>query len=148
MNWSWNGSIELIEVTGRDLITIVEKMYRLETAHFTSKQYQNCGTGGMEVFGKAPFYGWDSTLFIEEPIGTWSAFEGKGLSEQGGNQQETSKKKEFIKLSSVLIGMEYKINYIIKYNGNYARWYNTKTDAQEKYRSSLLNIKAKFIEFL
>jgi hypothetical protein len=43
--------------------------------------------------------------------------------------------------------MEYKIKYIIKYNGNYARWYNkTDADAQEKYRASLKGVKARFIE--
>ena len=145
-SWKWEGSDVVTEVSGKDLITVVEKMYRLETAHFTSKQYQNCGTGGMESFGSAPYYGWDSALFTEEPIGTWSAFEGKGLSGQGGNEQVTDKQKVFIKLPSVVVGMEYKIKYIIKYEGNYARWYNTTADAQEKYRESLKGIKAKIIE--
>ncbi len=148
-NWKWEGSEKEVEVTGKDLVTIVEKMYRLETTHFTSKQYQNCGTGGMESFGSAPYYGWDSNLFTEQPIGTWSAFEGKGLSGQGGNAQVTTKQKEFVKLKSVLVGMEYKIKYIIKYEGNYARWYNaTDTSAQEKYRESLKGIKARFVESL
>ena len=147
-SWKWEGSDEITEVTGKDLITIVEKMYRLETTHFTSKQYQNCGTGGMESFGDAPYYGWDSSLFTEQPVGTWSAFEGKGLSDQGGNAQVTNKQKEFVKLSSVIVGMEYKVKYIIKYQGNYARWYNTNADAQEKYRASLKGVKARFIESL
>jgi murein DD-endopeptidase MepM/ murein hydrolase activator NlpD len=147
-SWKWEGSAEAIQVSGKDLITIVEKMYRLETAHFTSKQYQNCGTGGMESFGSAPYYGWDSSLFTEQPVGIWSAFEGKGLSGQGGNAQVTTKQKEFVKLPSVLVGMEYKAKYIIKYEGNYARWYNTNTDAQEKYRESLKGVKARFVESL
>jgi hypothetical protein len=146
-SWKWEGSDVITEVTGKDVLIIVEKMFRLETTHFTSKQYQNCGTGGMESFGDVPYYGWDSSLFTEQPVGTWSAFEGKGLSDQGGNAQVTNKQKEFVKLSSVLVGMEYKIKYIIKYNGNYARWYNkTDADAQEKYRASLKGVKARFIE--
>ena len=101
----------------------------------------------MEVFGIAPYYGWDGSLFTEEPIGTWSAFEGAGLSGAGGNAQVTSRKKEFVKLSSVEIGMEYKIKYIIKYNGNYARWFNKdSSSAQTTYRASLVGIKAKFIQ--
>lgn len=145
--WKWEGSEEEVEVTGKQLVTIVEKMYRLETSHFKSKQYQNCGTGGMEAFGDAPYYGWDSTLFIEEPVGTWSAFEGKGLSGAGGNAQVTDKKKEFVKLPSVLAGMEYKAKYIIKYNGNYARWFNSSdTTAQTSYRDSLKGIKARYID--
>jgi murein DD-endopeptidase MepM/ murein hydrolase activator NlpD len=146
-NWKWEGSDEEVEVTGKDLVTIVEKMYRLETAHFGSKQYQHCGTGGMEAFGEPPYYGWDSTLFIEQPTGTWSAFEGKGLSGAGGNTQITDKQKEFVKLPSVLAGMEYKAKYIIKYQGNYARWFNAKdTTAQTAYRTSLQNIRARFTD--
>ena len=145
--WKWEGSEKEIQVTGEDLVTIVEKIYRLETSHFTSRQYKYCGTGGMEVFGNAPYYGWDSSLFDEKPIGTWSAFEGKGLSEKGGNIQVTNKKKEFIRLPSVLAGMEYKAKYIIKYNGNYERWYNARdNNAQKMYRESLKGIKEKFVE--
>ena len=147
--WKWEGSEEEVTVTGKELVTIVEKMYRLETSHFKSKQYQHCGTGGMEAFGEAPYYGWDSTLFIEQPTGTWSAFEGKGLSGAGGNTQITDKQKEFVKLPSVLAGMEYKAKYIIKYQGNYARWFNaTDTTAQTAYRDSLKNIKARFVDAL
>lgn len=145
-NWKWEGSAKEVEVTGKQLVTIVEKMYRLETNHFKSKQYQHCGTGGMEVFGEAPYYGWDQNLFIEQPVGTWSAFEGKGLSGAGGNAQVKDRKKEFVKLPSVLAGMQYKAKYIIKYNGNYARWFNaSNTTAQTSYQTSLQNIRARFI---
>ncbi|MDQ1163154.1 murein DD-endopeptidase MepM/ murein hydrolase activator NlpD [Chryseobacterium sp. SORGH_AS 447] len=145
-NWKWEGSDKEVEVTGKQLVTIVEKMYRLETSHFKSKQYQHCGTGGMEVFGDAPYYGWDQNLFTEQPVGTWSAFEGKGLSGAGGNAQVTDRKKEFVKLPSVLSGMQYKAKYIIKHNGNYARWFNASdTTAQTSYRTSLQNIRARFI---
>ena len=146
-NWKWDGSENEVRVTGVDVLKIVEKMYRTETSHFTSGQYQNCGTGGMEVFGSPHYYGWDSSLFIEQPIGTWSAFEGKGLSGNGGNEQVTNRKKEFVKLPSVLAGMEYKIKYIIKYNGNYARWYNSKNiAAQNTYRTELRGVRARFIQ--
>ncbi|GIZ15881.1 hypothetical protein [Capnocytophaga catalasegens] len=60
---------------------------------------------------------------------------------------ERNKKKNFVKLPSVLTGMEYKAKYIIKYNGNYERWYNARdNNAQKLYRESLKKIKAKFIE--
>lgn len=76
---------------GEEMAMTIEKMYRSETAHFSSGQYKHTGTGGMEVFGNAPCYGWDSKFFEQnpnyKPIGVWSAFEGKGLSEQGGNVQ-------------------------------------------------------------
>ena len=146
-NWKWEGSANEVQVTGKDVLKIVEKMYRTETRHFESGQYKNCGTGGMEVFGPPPHYGWDSSLFVENPVGTWSAYEGKGLSGAGGNAQVTDRKKEFIKFPSVTAGMEYKIKYIIKYNGNYARWFNKDNQtAQNVYRETLKGIKARFIE--
>ena len=89
-NWKWEGSEKEIQVTGEELVSIIEQIYRAETTHFTSEQYKYCGTGGMEAHGKGelPFYGWSSDIFIELPTGTWEAFEGKGLSEKGGNKQE------------------------------------------------------------
>lgn len=135
---------------GKDIATIVEKMYRMETSHFTSQQYQYCGTGGMEAFGDPPYYGWDSTTYKNHPehtpIGTWSAYEGPGLSAQGGNAQIKNKPKTFVKLPTVLAGMEYKAEYIQRHDGNYARWYNTDPDAQEKYRESLKGVRARIVE--
>lgn len=43
--------------------------------------------------------------------------------------------------------MEYKAEYIKRYNGNYARWYNaTDASAQEKYRETLKGIKSKIVD--
>ncbi|TLD82045.1 hypothetical protein LS68_003320 [Helicobacter sp. MIT 05-5293] len=68
---------------GEEMARIIEKMYRSETAHFDSGQYKHTGTGGMEAFGNAPYYGWDSKFFDQnpnyKPIGIWSAYEGKGI---------------------------------------------------------------------
>lgn len=130
---------------GKDMAIIVERMYRDETAHFKSKQYINTGTGGMEVFGSAPYYGWDSNLFTKAPIGTWSAFENKGMSGQGGNTQVTDKKKVFIVFPTVLSAMEFKVAYINKYNGNYARWHSTNTTVQANYKKALQGIIPRFV---
>lgn len=124
-------------------------MYRDETAHFKSGQYKACGTGGMEAFGKAPYYGWDASFFDAypefRPMGIWSAFENKGMSGQGGNKQVTDKKKEFVILPSVLGGMEYKVFYIKKHNGNWARWHSTNPSNQETYKKFLESIKPRFV---
>ncbi|MGC5891375.1 hypothetical protein [Enterobacter roggenkampii] len=45
---------------GKDMSVIVERMFRIETTHFTSGQYQHCGAPGMEVHGTPPAYGWSS----------------------------------------------------------------------------------------
>lgn len=134
---------------GKDMATVIERMYRDETAHFKSLQYVKCGTGGMEAFGEPPHYGWDSSFFSQHPdftpTGIWEAFENKGMSGQGGNKQVTDKKKRFIVFPSVLGGMEYKAFYINKHNGNWARWHSTDTTIQATYKKHLEDIKPRFV---
>ncbi len=133
---------------GRDMSEIIERMYRDETRHFQSSQYKATGTGGMEAHGDAPYYGWDNSFFEANPeympMGLWSAFENKGLSGQGGNAQVTDRKKEFVIMPSVLGGMEYKVFYINKHGGNYARWHSTNAAAQETYKTYLNEIRPRF----
>jgi hypothetical protein len=124
-------------------------MFRDETAHFRSKQYENCGTGGMKAFGPPPYYGWDRKFFLgspeHTPIGIWEAIENRGLSNEGGNQQITDRKKSFIIFPSVLGAMEFKVYYINKYDGNWARWHSTTPSAQAAYRKALESIRPRFI---
>lgn len=134
---------------GKHIAALVEKIYRWETSHFTSMQYRKCETCGMEIHGNAPYYGWDKTFFQNNleyrPIGTWSAYEGVGLSERGGNKQVTDKKKSFVIMSSVKAGMEYLVYYIQKHNNNYARWYSTDEQKQEIYRKSIQSINPRIV---
>ncbi|MFC5474140.1 LysM peptidoglycan-binding domain-containing protein [Paraherbaspirillum soli] len=125
---------------GKDTAEVVERMYRVETAHFKSKQYQKCGTPGMESHGAPPYYGWSGSYFNEAPIGLWAAFEGAGLSGAGGNAQITDKKKQFVMVSSVKVGMEYIAKYMAAYNGNYARWFSTDESKQELYKKTLNDV--------
>lgn len=52
---------------GKDMSIIVERIFRIETTHFTSGQYQHCGAPGMEVHGSPPAYGWSSDFFCAAP---------------------------------------------------------------------------------
>ncbi|EDT8783436.1 hypothetical protein CSN78_000936 [Salmonella enterica subsp. diarizonae] len=52
---------------GKDMSVIVERIFRIETTHFTSGQYQHCGAPGMEVHGSPPAYGWSSDFFCAAP---------------------------------------------------------------------------------
>lgn len=130
---------------GRTIAETVERMYRTETRHFQSSQYRRCGTGGMEVHGPAPYYGWTPDFHSEPPTGKWAAFEGAGLSGVGGNAQVTDRKKEFVVVSSVRVGMEFKAKYIVRYNGNYARWFSTDAGAQAVYRKALESITPRIV---
>lgn len=112
---------------------IVERMFRIETKHFTSGQYQHCGAPGMEVHGAPPAYGWSSDFSRNiqniNRLG-FGVKEGRGLSGQGGNAQVTDKPKQFVVFDSVESSMEYIVYYINKHGGNYARWYSTQDSAQ------------------
>lgn len=141
--------LKIYKKYGKDIAIAIERMYRDETGHFKSIQYKKCGTGGMESHGKAPYYGWDPDFFESnpkyKPYGLWSAFENKGMSEQGGNKQVTDRKKEFVILPSVTAGMEYKAFYINKYNGNWARWHSTEETAQKNYKKYIEKITPRFV---
>ncbi|WP_404594597.1 hypothetical protein [Klebsiella pneumoniae] len=133
---------------GKNMSVIVERMFRIETKHFTSGQYQHCGAPGMEVHGAPPAYGWSSDFFSQhpeyQPTGIWSKKEGRGLSGQGGNSQVTDKPKQFVVFDSVESSMEYIVYYINKHGGNYARWYSTQDSAQKLYREECGAIKPRF----
>ncbi|KJM55903.1 hypothetical protein B5M10_15970 [Pluralibacter gergoviae] len=133
---------------GKDMSATVERIFRIETKHFTSGQYQHCGAPGMEVHGAPPAYGWSSGFFSQhpeyQPTGVWSKKEGKGLSGQGGNAQVTDKPKQFVVFDSVESSMEYIVYYINKHDGNYARWYSTQDSAQKLYREECGKIKPRF----
>ena len=137
---------------GVDMAKTIERLYRWETAHFKSKQYKLTGSPGMEVHGSAPYYGWNSSFWQTnkslQPIGTTEMFENKGMSEQGGNAQVTDKPKGFLIFPSVFAAMAYLVDYINRYNGNYARWYSTSASAQELYRTKLNSVTPKIVNSL
>jgi hypothetical protein len=108
-----------------------------DRAGFRSLQYQNTGTGCMEVHGPAPYYGWTPSYFVNAPTGVYSIYENKGLSGAGGNAQVTNRPKQFVIMPSVAAAMMFKANYINGHNGNYARWFSTNPQAQALYRSKI-----------
>jgi len=119
---------------GRDVASKVESVYRLETSNFTSGQYKNTGAAGMEAVAgsDAPDYGWPGKFWEDNPeyapTGIWSAFENAGLSKAGGTKQNKKSKKRYVKFPSVQAGMMFLSNYIIRHNGNAAKWYGGKQD--------------------
>ena len=130
---------------GKTLAAQIEKVARLETAHFTSKQYKLTGTGGMEAHGSAPYYGWYSPFFVANPsytpVGTTDMLENTGASQIGGNPQSSSA-KIFVIMPSVEAWMMFLADYAQRNadNGGILRWYSTQTAQQQIYANSLKNI--------
>lgn len=129
---------------GVDMAKTIERLYRWETAHFKSSQYKKTGSPGMEAHGSAPYYGWHSRFWKInkelQPIGITEMFENAGMSAQGGNAQVTDAPKGFLIFPSVYAAMAYLVDYINRYNGNYARWYSTNSTKQQIYIKSLNSV--------
>jgi hypothetical protein len=104
---------------------IIERIYRWETAHFTSKQFKLTGSAGMEI-GK-----WEGL-----PANVKSV----PLIENG-----TGKTKNFIVWRSCYDFVLYLSAYIDRYNGNWARWYSTDPTNQTIYRNKVNSVKNRFI---
>ena len=143
-----NGLKTVYDHYGPEMTKIIEKMYRFETRHFTSVQYQLTGTPGMEAppDAKAPYYGWAPEFFKAHPeyapIGTTGLHDSTGISNQGGNKQKEGI-VQYVKFSSVEAGMMH-LAYRIKnvYKGNIALWHSRNdASAQKAYNLHLKNVR-------
>jgi hypothetical protein len=74
----YNGYQYAVRIFGKDNVAIAERIYILETAHYTSTQFLNGYSAGMVAFSKTYPYGW-STLQpywdsrpIAKPNDLWS----------------------------------------------------------------------------
>lgn len=138
---------------GAEMATNIERLYRWETAHFTSLQYKRTGSPGMEstATGKAPYYGWNSTPWKARPelapCRTFDLLENKGMSgTPGANAQVTDTKKRFLVFPTVYAAMYAVAEYIKRHNGNFARWYSTTAAGQELYRTNLAKVRPRFTD--
>jgi len=122
--------LELKKLKGTEKAQLIEKILRLETNHFRSKQYAISGSAGMEM---GAWKGIDESKF--------STFQMKDNHLTGEKQMRT-----FIKWNSVLDFCLYLSDYIDRYNGNYARWNTMNLERQEAYRVKVNSIKARIVK--
>ena len=130
---SKDAEISLLEVKklkGIEKAQLIEKILRLETNHFRSKQYAISGSAGMEM---GAWKGIDESKF--------STFQMKDNHLTGEKQMRT-----FIKWNSVLDFCLYLSDYIDRYNGNYVRWNTMNLERQEAYRVKVNSIKARIVK--
>lgn len=108
----------------KDRAKLLERIMRHETGHFTSKQYKQTGSAGMEE-GK-----WSNL-----PPHTTILFKDNHDGHIG----------KFIVWNSVYDFLVYLNNYIDRYNGNFARWNTTDTNGQKIYASKVNSVKNRTI---
>lgn len=119
-----NGLIKISKEVGKERAQLLERILRLETAHFKSGQYQQTGSAGMEE-GK-----WKNL-----PSYTTIPFKDNHDGHIG----------KFIVWGSVYDFLNYLNDYIDRYQGNYARWNTTDTNRQKEYISKVNSIKNRTI---
>ncbi len=112
---------------GVDMAKRVEQMMRLETTHFTSKQYRLTGSAGMEV-GK-----WSNI-----PTGATEGFIEMDDIHKPGIEK-------FIVWKSPTDFALYLAEYIKRYNGNFSRWNALDPTLQKEYAVKVNSVTPKFV---
>ena len=139
---------KILKVFGIDIATNVELIYRNETAHFTSGQFLNGYSAGMENFskkGEFP-YGWGKTLINFS--NTYPDYKPTGLTRPIVEGQKTGKKKVFVKFPNLEAAMFF-LAIVLKARGNDAgKWHSNDLAAQNEYKKRLSTIKPKTINSL
>lgn len=130
------------DIYGSQRAADLERVYRLETNHFKSKQFAETGSPGMEAHAPAFPYGWTSLLPFwtanpqHKPVGFYQVFENVGL---GQSIPTTKKFLKFPSFESALLTLNaYAEKYPIE------RWFSTRADQQQLYRDKLNEIKVRF----
>src|SRR3990172_8354474 len=120
-----NAILSIANRYGVDMAKTIEKMMRLETAHFTSLQYRKTGSEGMED-GK-----WSNLPYPMDSI----------------PMDDTHKDglERFIVWKSVTDFATYLAEYINRHNGNFARWNSLNPLAQIEYRSRVNSVIPRFV---
>jgi len=118
---------EIQKIYGDDMAKIIEKIMRLETAHFKSGQYKLTGSAGMEV-------------------GNWHNIpDGATVGYIEIDDVHKVGLEKFIVWKSVTDFAKYLAEYIKRYKGNFARWNALDINLQTAYRQKVNSIKNRFI---
>lgn len=117
----------------KEIAQNVERIYRLETAHFTSQIYNETGGAGMLAFNTVFPWGWTNMSQF------WSAnpkYKPTGYISHTGVNQNTWNYLIFKNW-----GGFYTLAEFLKSNNNYpGAWYSTETQAQINYNNNIQNI--------
>lgn len=116
--------LKVAEKHGTGLAQVVEKIYRAETKHFKSTQFQLTGSAGMES-GK--WFGLPSNVTTKDFIDNHDGHNG-----------------HFIVWQSCDDFAEYLAQYILRHEGNYACWNSLNPAIQDHYRVLIESVKARF----
>ena len=135
---------DIIKKYGRQSAEIVEQLFRLETAHFTSVQWKVCNTAGMEVFAKEFPYGW-STL---KKYADQNGLKASDFSTYTMTENRTGKQKTFIVFPNAYTSFMF-VAFLLNSRGwNAGSWYSTDPIKQMTYMAKLTAITPKLTNAL
>ncbi len=133
----------IVDRWGEEKAKGIERMYRLETAHFKSEQFKKGFTAGMEAFSDKFPYKWSSLqAFIEEEATDLSPSDFSTFTMREGG---TGKIKTFIKFPSIPDAFNFLAFVLNKRKWNYGSWYSTKPESQQRYNERLKTIKPRIV---
>ena len=138
---------KILAVFGMDIAKNVELIYRNETRHFTSGQFKNGYSPGMENFSKTGTYpyGWTSLLKFSE---AYPEYKPTGLTAPLVEGQNTGKKKVFVKFPSLEAAMFFLAITLKARGNNPGKWHSNNLAAQTEYNRRLNTIKPRIINTL
>jgi hypothetical protein len=125
-----------LKIYPRDVVENMERIFRLETAHFTSGQFKGTYSPGMEKFYDKYPYGWNTIAKI-----IWNvAPKYKPIGLQTFTENRTGIKKTFIKFPSVEASVMTVCAFLQYFNNNPGRWFSLDKNKQDKYNESINKI--------
>lgn len=121
--------IKLSKVKGNDRAALIERMFRLETGgkggHFTSGQYRQTGSAGMER-------------------GKWPGIS-SNVSYVKMRDNHDGRLVDFIVWENVYDFCIYLSNYIDRHNGDWARWNSRNAQRKNEYKRKVKSVKNRWI---
>jgi len=133
----------VIDNYGREYAEQIEKVLRWETAHFTSKQWLQGNTAGMEATSLNFPFGWSS---LQEFVNTYGLDPGD-FSTYTMVENNTGITKRFIKFPDVYTFIVFLAWFIkTKRNGRIGNWYSLDENSATRYENSLQGVRSRYVD--
>jgi hypothetical protein len=130
----------------KEIASQLEKLFRLETAHFKSGQFRRSGSAGMVAIKESFPYGWNS---LKEYLNTDLAVD-KNTENYGIiSMNVRGKEYKYISFPNLVDSFLFVAWFIgAKRGGNFAAWYSLNSEKQKEYRSKMAGVRTPFVNSL
>jgi len=129
-------AVKALKKYSKEIVQNCERIFRMETAHFTSSQFKHTYSPGMEKFASTFPYGWttlNKVLWkdfpIYAPVGTYTMPE-----------NQTGITKTFLKFPTLTASVMTVCAFLDNNGNNPAAWYSKNLESQARYQKTLNGI--------